>query len=149
MLQTDSPKDDVLTIGQLAKRAGVGVETIRFYEREGLIAEPRRRPSSRYRQYRPDAVQRLLFIRQAKELGFTLREIQELLELSVDPDTTCGDVRTRAEQKISDIESRILRLQQMKGALERLTRQCAGQGPTAECPILEELEPRIVEATTA
>jgi len=131
---------EVLTIGQLAKQAGVGVETIRFYEREGLIAEPKRRPSSRYRQYPPQAVRRVRFIRHAKELGFTLREIQELLELRVDPESTCADVRGRAKAKVEDIEGRIESLQRMKAALERLARKCRGAGPTADCPILEELD---------
>lgn len=131
---------EVLTIGQLAKQAGVGVETIRFYEREGLIAEPERRPSSRYRQYPPEAVRRVRFIRHAKELGFTLREIQELLELKVDPESTCADVRKRAREKAADIEERIESLGRMKAALERLAKKCRGNGPTAECPILEELD---------
>jgi MerR family mercuric resistance operon transcriptional regulator len=131
---------EVLTIGQLARQAGVGVETIRFYEREGLIVEPERRPSSRYRQYPPQAVRRVRFIRHAKELGFTLREIQELLELRVDPNSTCADVRARARDKIADIEGRIESLVRMKAALERLARKCRGKGPSTECPILEELD---------
>jgi len=131
---------EVLTIGQLAKQAGVGVETIRFYEREGLIPEPERRRSSRYRQYPPQAVRRVRFIRHAKELGFTLKEIQELLELRVAPDSTCADVRHRARVKVADIEGRIESLRRMKDALERLARKCRGKGPTTECPILEELD---------
>ena len=131
---------EILTIGQLAKQAGVGVETIRFYEREGLIAEPERRPSSRYRQYPPQAVRRVRFIRHAKDLGFTLKEIQELLELRVAPESTCADVRKRARDKVADIEERIVSLQRMKAALERLAKRCRGQGPTTQCPILEELD---------
>lgn len=131
---------EVLTIGELARRAGVGVETIRFYERKGLIEEPERRSSSRYRQYPPEAVRRVRFIRQAKELGFTLEEIRELLELRVDPDSTCADVRGRAREKIADIEERIAGLEGMREALERLARKCRGRGPTAHCPILEELD---------
>ena len=129
----------VLTIGQLAKRAGVGVETIRFYEREGLIAEPERRPSSRYRQYPPRVVGRVRFIRRAKELGFTLKEIQELLELRVCPSSTRVDVRERVNAKVTDIEERMASLRRMKDALERLGRKCRGGGPATECPILEEL----------
>jgi MerR family mercuric resistance operon transcriptional regulator len=128
-----------LTIGQLARGAGVGVETIRFYEREGLLAEPDRRPSG-YRQYPAEAVKRVRFIRHAKELGFTLKEIQELLELRVDPKSSCSDVRQRAQAKITDIEERIAALAQMKGALERLVRSCRGRGPTDECPILAVLD---------
>ncbi len=130
----------ILTIGQLAKQAGVGVETIRFYERQGLIAEPERQPSSRYRQYPAQAVKRILFIRHAKDLGFTLKEIQELLELRVDPRSSCADVRQRAREKIADIDERIASLDRMKAALARLARKCRGQGPTTECPILEALD---------
>ena len=128
-----------LTIGRLAKQAGVGVETIRFYEREGLIAQPGRRPSG-YRQYPPDVVRRVRFIRHAKDLGFTLKEIQELLDLRVDPTSTCEDVRKRARGKVADIEERIASLERMKAALVRLGRKCRGKGPTSECPILEELD---------
>lgn len=131
---------ETLSIGQVARRAGVHVETLRFYEREGLIAEPERRPSSRYRQYPPRAVQRVRFIRHAKDLGFTLKEIRELLDLRVDPGSTCADVRRRAREKIAGIEERVDRLQRMKAALERLARKCRGRGPTTECPILEELD---------
>ena len=130
---------EALTIGQLAKEAGVGVETIRFYERQGLLAEPERRPSG-YRQYPRDVVRRVRFIRHAKELGFTLKEIQELLELRVDPQSSCADVRKRAGDKIADIDERIESLGRMKAALERLARKCRGRGPTSECPILEELD---------
>lgn len=130
---------EALTIGRVAKEAGVGVETIRFYEREGLIAQPERRPSG-YRQYPPEAVRRVRFIRHAKELGFTLKEIQELLALRVDPRSTCADVRGRARAKIENIEERIASLEQMKAALDRLARRCRGRGPTTECPILDELD---------
>jgi MerR family mercuric resistance operon transcriptional regulator len=128
-----------LTIGRLAIQSGVAVETIRFYERQGLIARPERRPSG-YRQYPPAAVGRLRFIRHAKALGFTLKEIQELLELRVDPRSTCADVRSRARAKIADMEARIASLERMKAALERLARKCRGRGPTSGCPILEELD---------
>jgi len=131
---------EALSIGQLAKRAGVGVETIRFYERAGLIPEPQRRRSSRYRQYPSEAVRRVRFIRQAKGLGFTLGEIQGLLALRVDPESTCAEVRQAARAKIEDIERRIASLSQMKGALERLAGRCRGRGPTTECPILEEID---------
>jgi MerR family mercuric resistance operon transcriptional regulator len=128
-----------LTIGQVARAAGVGVETVRFYEREGLIAEPPRRASG-YRQYPPEAVRRIRFIKRAKELGFTLKEVRELLSLRVDPDTTCGDVRARAEAKTDAIGQKIHALQRMKDALVRLTEACVGSGPTGECPILEALD---------
>jgi MerR family transcriptional regulator, copper efflux regulator len=128
-----------LTIGQLARSAGVGVETIRFYEREGLLHEPAR-TRSRYRQYTVEAVRRVRFIRHAKELGFSLKEIQELLELRVDPRSTCADVRLRARTKVADIEQRIAALARMKVALEALARSCRGRGPTNACPILDALD---------
>ena len=128
-----------LTIGKLARAAGVGVETVRFYEREGLLAQPPRRRSG-YRQYPPDTVRRVRFIRRAKDLGFTLREVGELLSLRVESSTTCAAVRGIANAKVADIEAKIAELTRMKAALERLARACRGKGPTGECPILDALE---------
>jgi Zn(II)-responsive transcriptional regulator len=130
----------VLTTGQLARQAGVGIETIRFYEREGLLDEPTRRPSG-YRQYTDAVVARLRFIRRAKELGFTLKEIKELLSLRFDPSTTCADVKGRAEAKIKDIEDRVRTLNRMKKSLIKITKACSGCGPVSECSILDSLEP--------
>ena len=129
----------VLTIGQLARRAGVGVETIRFYERQGLLQEPPRKASG-YRQYPEETVARVRFIRHAKQLGFSLREIGELLALRVDPAKSCADVKARAEGKMKDIDVRIGELRKMKRALQRLAAECSGRGPTSDCPILEHLE---------
>jgi len=128
-----------LTVGQLAKSAGVGVETVRFYERKGLLAEPDRKPSG-YRHYDDEVVKRLRFIKRAKELGFTLNEIKELLSLRLDPTTTCADVKKRSEEKIDDIEAKIRTLQRMKRALVKVTKACSGRGGTSECPILEALD---------
>lgn len=128
-----------LTIGQVADQAGVGVETVRFYERQGLLEEPARRESG-YRQYPQDVVSRLRFIKRAKELGFSLKEIKELLALRVDPTTTCKEVREQATAKIADIEEKIASLLRMKKALVKLTTACRGQGPTSECPILDALD---------
>ncbi|RMH14262.1 MAG: heavy metal-responsive transcriptional regulator [Planctomycetota bacterium] len=130
---------DTLTIGKVARQAGVGVETIRFYEREGLVEEPARRASG-YRQYDPEVVRRVRFIRHAKELGFTLREIKELLELRVEPGCHCGDVLELAEAKIADIDERIRKLRKMRRALAGLTRDCKRGRPTDECPILKALD---------
>lgn len=127
------------TIGQVAGRAGVGVETVRFYEREGLISQPTRRASG-YRQYGEETVARLRFIRRAKELGFTLKEIAELLSLRLDPATTCADVKSRAAAKTQDIEARIETLQRMKRAMVKLTQACSGRGSSSECSILEALD---------
>ncbi|MBI5572730.1 MAG: MerR family DNA-binding protein [Desulfomonile tiedjei] len=128
-----------LTIGQVARRAGFGIETVRFYERNGLIDEPPRRPSG-YRQYPESVISRLRFIKRAKELGFSLREIKELLALRVEPTTTCSDIRERAEAKVTDIEGKIQSLQRMKEVLMELTMSCTGMGPVSECPIVEALE---------
>jgi MerR family transcriptional regulator, copper efflux regulator len=128
-----------LTIGQVAHQAGVGVETIRFYEREGLIDEPPRRDSG-YRQYSPDVVTRILFIKRAKELGFSLKEIQELLLLRVDPESTCVDVKRQTEVKIADVERKIEDLLRMKQALVKVANLCSGDGPLSACPILDALD---------
>lgn len=127
-----------MTIGQVAKQAGVGVETIRFYEREGLIAEPARRASG-YRRYAPEAVRRIRFIRHAKDLGFTLREIKELLEMRVESDCHCDKVLALARAKIDDVEQRIGKLQKMKRALSALARDCQRGRPSDACPILKAM----------
>jgi MerR family copper efflux transcriptional regulator len=127
-----------LTIGRVAQLASVGVETIRFYEREGLITVPPRAAFG-YRHYPLDTVARLHFIKRAKELGFSLKEIKELLFLRVSPEVTCDEVRARAEAKITDIEDKIRQLQRMRRALVRLAETCQGSGPVSECPILESL----------
>lgn len=128
-----------LTTGQLARQGGVGVETIRFYERRGLIERPPRRPSG-YRQFPEQTVQRLRFIRRAKDLGFSLKEIKELLSLRLDPDVTCGDVRDRAKLKIESIDRKIATLRKMKSALTKLTAACDGRGSVGQCPIMEGIE---------
>jgi MerR family mercuric resistance operon transcriptional regulator len=128
-----------LTIGQVAKESGVGVETIRFYEREGLIAKPPRRPSG-YRQYDRDVIRRIRFIQRGKDLGFSLREIAELLSLRLTRGRSCADVKARATAKIEDIESKVAVLERMKEALTRLAAACAGKGSVSECPILDALD---------
>lgn len=133
-----------MTIGEVAKAAEIGVETVRFYEREGLIAEPPRRRSG-YRQYPPDTVRRVRFIRRAKELGFTLTEIGELLELRVDPTKSCADVRTLARAKMADIEAKMLDLARIQAALAELVRTCRGKGATSDCPILDALDEQEVK----
>jgi MerR family copper efflux transcriptional regulator len=127
-----------LTIGQVARQAGVGVETVRFYERQGLLEEPARRASG-YRQYGEDVVARLRFIKRSKELGFSLREIGELLALRSDPAADCVEVQGRARAKLDDIEAKIRDLQEMREALVKLAASCRGKGPVSGCPILEAL----------
>ncbi len=128
-----------LTIGRLAKQAGVNLETVRFYERRGLLPKPPRSASG-YRPFPSDAARRLRFIRRAKELGFSLKEIRELLSLRVSRTTTSRDIRTRAEVKIADIDAKIKSLESIKKRLRKLTNVCEGCVPVAECPILESLD---------
>lgn len=128
-----------VTIGKVAREAGLGVETVRFYEREGLLEQPARRPSG-YREYAPDAVARLRFIKQAQRLGFTLREIKELLSLKLDPDATRAQVREQAVAKMEDIDRRIEELKRMKKALVPLIEACDGHGALEGCPILDAIE---------
>lgn len=130
-----------LTIGEVARRAGVGVETVRFYERQGLLEEPERRASG-YRQYDGEAVDVLRFIRRAKELGFTLKEIKGLLGLRLDASATRAEVREQARAKVADIEARIADLQRMRDVLQKLVRKCHGDGAASGCPILEALQGR-------
>ena len=128
-----------MTIGEVANRSGIGLETVRFYERKGLIEEPPRTDSG-YRQYPEDVVARLRFISRAKDLGFSLKEIAELFSLRVDPDTTCADIKRRAEAKIATIEEKIHSMQGIQRALTKMAASCTGSGPAGDCPILEALE---------
>src|SRR5947199_4228125 len=128
-----------LRTGELAIQGGVNLETIRYYERRGLLPKPPR-TSAGYRTFDPEAVRRLRFIKQAQGLGFSLKEIKALLALRVDPCSSCGDVRKRAEAKIGEIEAKVRMLLGMKKALGRLTAACAGRGRVSHCPILESLD---------
>jgi len=132
---------DFFTTGEVASRGGVNLETIRYYERRGLLPKPPRTPAG-YRTFDAAALRRLRFIKQAQALGFSLKEIKELLALRVDPRTSCADVRRRAEAKIADVEAKLRVLRTMKRALVQLTAACAGRGPVSACPILETLEER-------
>ena len=123
-----------MKIGEVARRSGTGIETIRFYEREGLLPPPHRRPSG-YRQYDEGTVERLDYIRRAKELGFTLAEVRDLLELS-SAASTCEHVRQRAEAKIADIEGRIRSLQQMRRSLGVIVKRCRAKDSTEDCPLV-------------
>ncbi len=129
-----------LTIGKLAKEAGVNLETVRYYERRGLLPKPPRSTSSGYRQFPEDAARRLRFIRRAQELGFSLKEVGELLSLRVSRRTTSAAIRARAEAKVADIQEKIRSLESMKKTLQKLTKVCDGCAPLAECPILDSLD---------
>ncbi|HEU4564453.1 MAG TPA: heavy metal-responsive transcriptional regulator [Gemmatimonadaceae bacterium] len=140
-MTTTTPVAAPMTIGELARRAGVNVQTVRYYERRGLLDPPRRR-ASRYREYGPATLERLRFIRRAQELGFTLGEIVELLALRLDPGTTAADVKARALQKIEEVDRRIRDLERIRHALAHLAGQCrGGRGPTGDCPLLDALGP--------
>ena len=128
-----------LTIGKVARGAGLAIDTVRYYEREGLLEKPARTASG-YRRYTTGAIARLRFIRQAKELGFSLPEIKELLALRVTPGKSCADVRAHAEHKIADVDRRLASLKRVRGALVKLASACSGKGPVSQCPILEALE---------
>lgn len=125
-----------LTVGEVAKRGQVNMETIRYYEQRGLLPAPPRSPSG-YRLYSVETIDRVRFIKRAQELGFSLKEIGELLALRVSPQATSAEVRRRAEAKVADIDGKIKTLQAMKKALVRLTATCDGRGSASECPILE------------
>jgi Cu(I)-responsive transcriptional regulator len=128
-----------LTIGKLAKQAGLGVETLRYYERRGLVA-PKRRTDAGYRIYDPATLGRLRFIRRAQALGFSLDEVSDLLALSERPAESAAEVKRLTQGKIADIATRIADLERMRQALENLEARCPGhQGTTAECPILASL----------
>jgi MerR family mercuric resistance operon transcriptional regulator len=128
-----------LTIGEVAKQAQVQVETLRYYERTGLIASPPRSESN-YRLYPQETVRRVQFIKRAQELGFSLKEIMELLALRATPETPCADIRQRASDKITAIEGKIQALTAMKYALAKLVEECSGQGEITDCPILAALD---------
>ncbi len=129
---------DSITSSELAKRSAVNLETIRYYERQGLLPKPPRSAAG-YRLFSLAEVRRVRFIKRAQELGFSLKEIKELLALRVTPGTTSADVRKRAEAKIADIEEKVQTLRAMQQALTRLTATCCGDGAISECPILESL----------
>lgn len=130
-----------MKIGEIAKRSGIGIETIRYYEREGLLQEPERRPSG-YRQYDESIIERLEYIMRAKELGFTLAEVRELLELSFSTHSHCDHIRQRADAKITDIEAKIRRLQQMKRSLGKIVQRCQAENSPETCPLVHKTTKR-------
>lgn len=125
-----------LGIGQLAKHGGVGIDTVRYYERSGLLS-PRMRLASGYRRYGDLELARLRFIRRAQALGFSLKEIRELLALSAQRDV--ARVKRSAQAKVRDVEARIASLQRVREGLARLVAACPGRGRAADCPILRAL----------
>ncbi len=128
-----------MTIGRAARAAGVGVETIRFYERKGLIEQPLKPRDAGFRVYPAEAVRRIRFIHEAQEIGFSLRETGELLSLRADPSADSADVRQRAIAKRDEVERKIAHLQEIHAALEELISACPGEGALRQCSIMEAL----------
>jgi Hg(II)-responsive transcriptional regulator len=135
-----------MTIGQLAAALGVNVQTIRYYERRGLVTAAGRTPAG-YRQYGNDTIVRLRFIKHAQELGFSLAEIQTLLALRVRHGAGCEAMERKAREKIALVEKRIRDLRRLQRTLQRLAAACAQRQPTEDCPILEALEDRVTAAS--
>ena len=128
-------KDD-FTIGKLAHAADVNVETIRFYERKGILKQPAKQGAFRY--YPSEYISRIKFIKRSQELGFTLRETRELLDLKIKDQSKCRDVLDKTEEKISEINKKIKDLKNMKKSLEGLAKCCVdSEQPLSECPILD------------
>ena len=129
-----------MTIGRLAKEAGVNIDTIRYYERHGLLPRAVRRESG-YRQYAADDIERLTFIRRAKELGFSLADIAELLSLSADRHSDMRGVKRKAEEHLADVKRKIRELQKVRRGLKTLIAACPGHGELGTCPIVAALSP--------
>ena len=127
-----------MKIGAVARQAGITVETVRFYEKKGLLQPPARNESG-YRIYSPESLQHLLFITRSKELGFSLKEIKELLQLREAPDTTCTEIKAQAEKKIIEVERKIQDLEQIKEGLIQVTNSCPGAGSLRNCTIIEAI----------
>lgn len=129
---------ETIRIGRLAELSGVSVDTVRYYEREGLLPEPSRRASG-YREYSEIDVDRLRFVRRAKELGFRLGEIAELLALTDDRHADMNGVKRKAENRLDQVEARIAELQRVRRGLKKLIAACPGQGELDRCPIVAAL----------
>lgn len=129
-----------LTISRAAEAAGVGVETIRFYERQNLIAQPPRPPGGGFRVYPQETINRIRFIRQAQELGFSLREAGDLLALRTDRHASAASVRERTLAKLQNVESKIEQLGAIRAALRELLDACPGEGPLRRCSIMDALD---------
>lgn len=127
------------TIGEAARRAGVGVETIRFYERRGLIEQPPKPQGAGFRIYPAEEIRRIMFVRQAQQLGFSLREIAELLSLRADPAADCSMVRQQAVAKLDEVRGKLEQLRRIGSALESLIANCPGEGGLQVCSILDAL----------
>ena len=131
-----------MRISEIAKAAHVGVETVRFYERRGLIPQPPRPVDGGFRSYPEQVAVRIRFIRQAQDLGFSLGEIEELLSLKSEPDADCSEVRRRALNKREDVDIKIRNLRRIRKTLTRLIDACPGEGALETCSIIDAMEPK-------
>lgn len=129
-----------MTVAELAKAAGVNPQTVRFYERKGLLPEPHRWPDSGYRDYDEEALRRLRFIRSAKEVGFSLREIKELLDFRLLPRESCGEVKQLIGEKLADLDRRMKELTRIQSGLASLLAACDARGEPKNCPALWTLD---------
>jgi MerR family mercuric resistance operon transcriptional regulator len=130
-----------LTIGILAKRSGVGVETVKFYQRKGLLPKPSKPLGGGFRHYQLEDITRIRFIKRAQDLGFTLREAKELLEINTKPAATCSDIKTKAKSKLSEVELKIQDLNRVKAALEELIHACGDSKKAAvNCRVMNCFE---------
>lgn len=131
--------EETLTIGQVAERAGVNRQTLRYYERRGIV-KPVARSGGGYRLYAHDATRIVRFIKRAQELGFTLDEVEQLLSFRESSKRTCSQVRAKAQQKLTDIDDKIARLESIRDTLTQLVAECAPSGRAPECAILDALD---------
>lgn len=138
-----------MTISKAAKKAGVGVETIRFYERKGLIKQPPRPMDGGFRVYPEETVACIRFIRQAQEIGFSLREIEELMSLRADRSADCSEVRERAAAKLEEVDEKLDQLGKIRSALNELIAVCPGRGALRACTIMEFLISASEETSTS
>ena len=134
-----------MRIGHLAGKAGVAVDTVRYYERQGLLPQPQRRPSG-YRDYGDDDLQQLRFVRRCKALGFTLEETRELLRLNADPKADRAEVRALTERRLADVDAKLRELQVLRDSLAELASSCSGRGSLAGCPIIHRVLDTAAEA---
>ncbi len=139
MHPTRAMNNDALSIGQVAARAGVNVQTLRYYERRGLLGVPRRSESGR-RQYPIETIRVIRFIKRAQDLGFTLKEVEELIALRHVRGRDRAKVRRLAEGKLRDVDAKITGLRAVRNAVSTLVESCACRGESLECPILEALD---------
>lgn len=130
---------NVYTIGKVAQALGVNIQTLRYYERRKLLL-PKTRKVSGYRVYDEESLKRLRFIKNAQELGFSLKEISNLLNLKVSSKARCGDIQNKAQERLNEVETKIKRLEAIKQVLKNLVQTCHREETTDKCPILKSLD---------